>query len=210
VSSRRGRAEYAAALLAEALGATAALVVAARTWQTITTPRPRPFHPDVLLISGRTLDAAPTACALVALAGTVAVLATRGWARRSVGLIVALAGVGLLWRSLADAGAVSAGRALTLVRAHHPLVSVSSAVRPDVTVSRAWPALSALAAALIVLAGLAVAARGARWSGMSARYESPNQRPEEDGAQQRARADASMWSALERGEDPTDPSAPRG
>jgi uncharacterized membrane protein (TIGR02234 family) len=119
--------------------------------------------------------------------------------------VVALAGGVLVWRSLAGAAAVGPAHALRLVRAHHVLVSVSSSVHPAVTVARAWPVLSAVAGLLIVLAGLAVAVRGGSWSAMSARYESPTGRRVEDAAQQRARADASLWSALERGEDPTDP-----
>jgi uncharacterized membrane protein (TIGR02234 family) len=201
-----GRAQYAAALLAEIVGGAAALLIAARTWQTVTTARPRPFRPDVLPVSGRLLDAAPTACALVALAGTVAVLATRGWPRRAVGVIVALAGSVLCWRSLAGAAALDAAGARALVRAHHPLVNLSAAAHPTVSVAAQWPTLSALCGVVIVLAGAAVALRGNRWAAMSARYDRPTSKPAEDDTQARARADASMGSALERGEDPTDPS----
>jgi uncharacterized membrane protein (TIGR02234 family) len=202
----RTRVEYAATLAAELLGAVAAVVIATRVWQTVTTARPRPFRADVLPVTGRSLDAAPTACALVALAGIVAVLATRGWARRSVGIVVAVAGAALCCRSLAAAAAVGPARARALVRAQHQQVSLSSSAHPTVTVTAQWPTLSALAGALVVLAGVAVVLRGGVWAAMSARYEAPRARPAEDAEQQRARADASMWSALERGEDPTDPS----
>ena len=57
------------------------------------------FLDDMLPVTGRTVDAAPTAMALVALAGVVAVIATRGVARRVVGAVIALAGAGIVWRA---------------------------------------------------------------------------------------------------------------
>ncbi len=199
----RARAEYATVLVLQVLAGAAALALATRTWQTVTTLRPHPFRPDVLPLAGRVLDAAPTACALVALAGAVAVVATRGWARRGVGVLVAVAGGVLAERSIAAAAAVGAGRARELVRARHPLVSVSAAARPHVTASLLWPTLSAAAGALLVVVGVAVAVRGTRWSELSSRYDAPRAQGSEDGSE-RARAEASLWSALERGEDPTD------
>jgi uncharacterized membrane protein (TIGR02234 family) len=197
------RAEYGAVLATQVVAAAAALLIATRTWQTVTTPRPHPFPPDVLAVTGRVLDAAPLACALVGLAGALALVATRGWARRAVGAVIAVAGGVLAWRSIADAAAVAAGPARELVRAHHPLVTLSASVRPRVDAAALWPALSTAAGVLLVLAGVVIAARGTRWSALSARYEPPDAGAAEDGAN-RARADASLWSALERGEDPTD------
>ncbi len=198
----RYRVEFSAALLGQAIGAGALLLLASRHWQTVTTARPRPLHPDLLQLSGRTLDAAPTAFALVALAGVVAVLATRGWARRIVGIVVALAAVATLWRVASAAAAVSPARAAALVRDKHPQVDPHSALAAQVSARPGWAVLSLVAAALVLLAGAAIAARGGRWAAMSARYEAPRARTEEPD-QQRARADAALWSALERGEDPT-------
>lgn len=204
MSTRRSaRTEYAAVLLLQVLGAAAALLISTRVWQTVTTPRPRPFPPDVLGVSGRMLDAAPIACALVALAGALAVVATRGWARRAVGAVVAVAGAVLAERSLAAAPPVGAARARELVRAHHPLVSLSASVRPHVAASVVWPALSAAAGVVLLVVGIVITARGPRWSALSSRYEPPGPGSAEDGSEP-ARADASLWSALERGEDPTE------
>jgi hypothetical protein len=51
----------------------------------------------------------------------------------------------------------------------------------------------------VAAAGAAVAWRGHRWVAMSARYESaPRSQPDP------AKAAATMWHALDRGEDPTD------
>jgi uncharacterized membrane protein (TIGR02234 family) len=197
----RERGEFAAALLAQTIGAGAALLLATRDWQTVTTVRPRPFADDVLGLTGRALDAAPTALALVALAGVVAVIATKGAARRGVGVLVALAGAGLVWRCLGALPTVGAARARELVHAKHPQVDGV----PHVVTHPVWGTLAALAGVLVLVAGLLVAARGGRWAGLSARYD----RSAPDPDQARARADASMWTALESGEDPTarDPEA---
>ncbi|HZC69423.1 MAG TPA: Trp biosynthesis-associated membrane protein [Jatrophihabitans sp.] len=187
------------ALLLDLIGAGGALLVATRDWQTVTTPRPAPLHDDMLQLSGRTVDAAPTALALVALAGVVAVLATRGVARRVVGGVLALAGAALVWRAVASAGAVSASRARTLVTEHHPTVDVSRAV-PHVETHATWAALTLVCGALVAAAGALVAWRGHRWQVMSARYESASAQPVDP-----AQPAATLWTALDRGCDPTDP-----
>jgi uncharacterized membrane protein (TIGR02234 family) len=189
---------FALALLLDLVGAGGALLVAMRHWQTITTPRPAPLHDDVLSISGRTVDSAPTALALVALAGVVAVLATRRIARRVVGGVLVLAGAALVWRALASADAVSVSRARALVLGHHATVD-AGAVVPHVTTHAAWPVLTVVCGVLVALSGALVAWRGHRWQVMSARYEA---RPAQEADP--AKAATMLWSALDRGEDPTD------
>ena len=198
----RARLEFAAALVLDALAAAGALLIATRTWQTVLTPRSRPFADDVLDVTGRTIDTAPTAVALVALAGFVAVLATRGLARRVVGAVVLVAGAVLVWRALAALPPVPAAQARAFVRDEHPRVSLSNAVAPHVSTHPVWAVLSAACGVLIVVAGLAVVTHGARWAAMSARYEAPR-RSEPDEAVAKARGEAALWAALERGEDPT-------
>jgi uncharacterized membrane protein (TIGR02234 family) len=189
---------FAAALLLDLVGAAGALLVATRHWQTITTPRPAPLHDDVLELSGRTVDAAPTALALVALAGVVAVLATRGVVRRVVGGVLTLAGLALIWRAIASAGAVSARRARSMVSDHHPTVDVSAAV-PHVMTHAVWPALTAVAGLFVAVSGALVASRGHRWQVMSARYEA---QPTDE--VDPAKTAATLWTKIDRGEDPTD------
>jgi uncharacterized membrane protein (TIGR02234 family) len=206
----RERGEYALALLLDLVGAGAALLISTRHWQSVLTPRPRPFRDDLLRVAGRTVDAAPTALALVALAGVIAILATKGMPRRVVGVVVALAGVGLVWRSLTGLQALGVSRARTLVQDKHPGIQLGSAV-PHVSVHSGWAVLSCLCGVLVLLAGALVAWRGHRWGAMSARYEAPvgeghpaaRVESAEDAERSRLRADASMWSALDRGDDPT-------
>jgi uncharacterized membrane protein (TIGR02234 family) len=200
----RSRAEYAAALVLQLAGGGFALLLATRSWQTVHTPRERPLADDVLQLSGRTIDAAPTALALVALAGVVAVVATRGVLRRAVGVVLVVTGGLLIWRAASGLSAVSATRARDLVRSHHSGVGVDAASAPHVAVHAQWAVLTLACGVLVALAGALVAARGARWSALSAKYEAP--RPAlsaRDLAAQRQRADASMWKALDAGDDPT-------
>lgn len=200
----RSRKEFALALLLDLLGAAGALLIAQRTWQTARTPRPRPLADDVLAISGHTLDAATTALGLVALAGVVAVFATRGVARRAIGVMLVLAGLLLTWRSLSDLTAVSAAKVRSLVQAKHSGVGVDATFVPQVSVHAQWPVLSAACGVFVLAAGLLIALRGHRWGTMSRRYEAPSgPASSEDVSAARARADASMWTALDHGADPT-------
>jgi uncharacterized membrane protein (TIGR02234 family) len=194
----RRYAVFALALLLDLAGAGAALLIALRTWQTVTTPRPAPLHDDVLHVSGRTVDAAPTAFALVALAGVVAVLATRGVLRRLVGAVLVLSGLGRVWRAVASASAVGADRARALVAGHHSTVDVSRVV-PHVSTHAQWPVLTVGCGLLVAASGALIAWRGHRWVVMSARYEAAPAAEADPG-----KAAATLWTALDRGEDPTD------
>ncbi|WP_375503405.1 Trp biosynthesis-associated membrane protein [uncultured Jatrophihabitans sp.] len=199
----RRHAEYALALVLDLVAAAAALLVGGRSWQTITTPLAN--RADVLQVSGRTVDPASTALALVALAGVVAVLATRGIARRLVGAVIGLAGGGLVWRASESFGAIGIGRARRLVADRHRTVG-DAAAPPHIDVHVVWPVLVAVCGVLVLLAGLLITWRGHRWGAMSTRYE--NRSLAADAARARAeenpqKAAASLWTALDRGEDPT-------
>lgn len=203
----RGRAEFAAALLLDLLGAGLALLVATRTWQSARLVRPRPLADTTVHLSGRALDGGPTALAVVALAGVVAVLATRGWARRAVGVVLVVTGVVLVWRSARWFAAVSVARA---VQAANHLQGISSIdAHSRVTVQSSWPALSVLAGGFVIVAGAVVAWRGGTWRGLAGRYSAPPPTGSAvDADVERTRADLSLWRALDRGEDPTENEPP--
>jgi uncharacterized membrane protein (TIGR02234 family) len=189
---------FAAALLLDLVGAAGALLVASQHWQTITWRRTAPL-PDVTReVSGRTIDAGPTALALVALAGVVAVLATRGLVRRIIGVVVALAGLGLIWRSLMSADAVSASRAREIVGAPYFDIGFPPPFT-QVETHALWPVLTVVCGALVAVAGALIAWRGHRWQVMSARYETPPTQESDP-----AKTAATLWTKLDRGEDPTD------
>ena len=188
---------FALALLLDLVGAGGALLVSTREWQTLRVVRPAPLHEVVLGVNGRTVDSAPTALALVALAGVVAVLATRGIVRRVVGGVLALAGVLLVWRAVLAADAVGDARARTLLADHRRSVDLTG-LHPAVTTHAVWPVLTVLAGLLVVAGGGLIAWRGAQWQAMSRRYDAP------DPEQESARTATTMWTALDRGHDPTE------
>ena len=189
-------APFAVALLLDLVGAGVALLAATRHWQTITLVRSAPFPSVTKQVTGRTIDAAPTALALVALAGVVAVLATRGVVRRIVGIVLALAGAALIWRAVGSAGAVSLGRAADLVGG--PFTDTGFPLHGHVASHVVWPAVTGVCGVFVTVSGALIAWRGHRWQVMSSRYEA--QPAQDDGA---SKAVATLWSKLDRGEDPT-------
>lgn len=164
-----------------AAGAGLALYAITRTWAVEVTTRPG--LPE--LRTARTgTDVAPwvIGLALVALAGAGALVATRGTARRVLGVLLALAGAGV------TAGAV-VGRAG---------LEVGSAGAGGTL----WPVVCVLGGLLVVAGGWQAARHGHEWPGMGARYERrPQAAPPTDDDQ---RADTrAVWDALDRGDDPT-------
>lgn len=192
----RRAALFAVALLLDLVGAGVALLAATRHWQTITLERSAPFPSVTKEVTGRNIDAAPTALALVALAGVVAVLATRGVVRRIVGIVLALAGAALIWRALLSADAVSLGRAAELVGG--PFTDTGFPLYGHVASHAVWPAVTGVCGVLVTVSGALIAWRGHRWQVMSSRYEA--QPAQQDDA---SKAVATLWNQLDRGEDPT-------
>lgn len=204
------RIQFGLTLLLQLLAGASVLLISTRNWQSVVTLRDGRTA-DLLRLTGRTIDDAPTALALVALAGVVAVLATSGWVRRIFGLVIAASGGALAWRAFLDRSPIGTARARSLVLERHPYAGTSTA-QPQVSSSVGWALLSASCGLLVVVAGLLIAWRGHRWSVMSVRYDAPPSGPVQpaqivaepvDSEQVRVRAEAALWTALDRGEDPT-------
>jgi LPXTG-motif cell wall-anchored protein len=176
------RRELTMAVLACALGAAVALLAASRTWAVEVSRRAAPLGPVRTPRTGSALEPWLTALALVALAGAGALLATKGRARLAVGVVLLLAGAGVL------AGGIDG------------LAGVAH-VQP------VWPVLAMLGALLIGYGGAQAVRRGRGWPAMGSRYERPGvpRTPAEDRPQHigPSRSDVAMWDALDRGEDPT-------
>jgi uncharacterized membrane protein (TIGR02234 family) len=175
--SARRRRSYVLTLLAALAGSALALYAITRTWSVHLTPRVGLSD----LREARTgTDVEPwvTGLAVVALAGTGALLATSGWVRRALGVLLALAGAGvtagaIIGRAGLDPGSVGAGGTL-------------------------WPIACAAGGLIIVLGGVTAFRQGHRWPGMSARYERKPAPAPTATADHRA-----TWDALDRGDDPT-------
>jgi uncharacterized membrane protein (TIGR02234 family) len=187
------RARLAGVLGLVLLGGAGALLVSGRAWQTVTVSRARPFTDEVVDVSGRTLEPAVAALGVVALAGVVAVLATRGVARRLVGMALAGAALAMAWPAVAGLRTVSAQRARSLVSDARTAAGLDPAHPPQVAAHLVWPVLTVLCALAVLAGGIAVALWGDGWLVMSARYEAPAPQP----------THATLWSDLDRGHDPT-------
>jgi len=199
-----GRRELTAAVVGAVVAGALALSSGGQAWATVTAERDAPLPPVTAELTGS--DAAPLVAAtgLVLLAAAVALLAVRGAGRRLVGLLMAVAGGVLGWSGV---------RALTggLADAATELPAVGRvAGQVTVDVAATWPALAIAAGVLGAAAGLLAVLRGGNWPAMGRRYERAGAetaaapaRPLTD--DDRAQA---AWTALDRGEDPTDPDRP--
>ena len=164
-------------------GAGLVMYAAGRDWAVEVTGRPAPLPAVEVARTGADVLPWLPAVALVGLAGTGAVLATRGLARRLVGALLAALGV-----------ALAAGGLTVLVAGAGPTGPTT-----DSTVSAPqWPASTVIGAVLLAAGGLVTALRSRHWPAMGARYE----RSRPGGRSSRSTLDA--WNALDRGEDPTD------
>jgi uncharacterized membrane protein (TIGR02234 family) len=187
------RRSYLLSLAACLAGAALALYAITRTWSVHLTPR---TGMSALRDAKTGTDLQPwvTGLTVVALAGTGALLATSGWARRVLGVLLALAGVGVVIGAVLGRAGLDPGSAIG---------------------GTTWPILCAVGGVTIVAGGVTAARQGHRWPRMSARYDRkpvPPPRSGPDGTaadQPRDKSSATVadhraaWDALDRGDDPT-------
>ncbi|MCK9932216.1 Trp biosynthesis-associated membrane protein [Frankia sp. Mgl5] len=138
--------------------------------------------------SGESLAPAATALALLGLAATLAIIATRRVGRTLVGVLLAGAGVAIF---LIVGGIaldpMAAVRGTDEVRA---LVPIGDPTILDLSRTVA-PWLASFGGLVLAITGAVVVARAGTWPAMSGRYQA------------RAAAPADAWDAIERGQDPT-------
>jgi uncharacterized membrane protein (TIGR02234 family) len=190
VTSRR---ELVASVVLCLVGSALVLLAVSRSWIAHSLPAAAPLPPKRFEVLGAHLAPGARALALVGLAAVAAVPATRRLGRVVVGLLLLAAGAGIaavVVRALSDPDAA--------VRRAGPFVDVVVAPGQELGL---WPYVAIVGAVLLVTAGLLVVVRGRSWTSMSARYDAPVAEP---------RGEASLWDALDRGEDPTDEAAHTG
>jgi uncharacterized membrane protein (TIGR02234 family) len=197
MTSRR---TYALALLACLVGAGLASYAVTRTWSLLVVERPG--LTDLRTVrTGADLEPWVIGLSLVALAGTGALLATRGVVRRGLGVLLALAGLGVAAGAIAGRSGLDIGRA-----------GAGGTI---------WPIACALGGAIIAAGGLTAARHGHRWPAMSARYERVTEPVRTPGPTAHSGPSAAAgsapgassdqnpvdyritWDALDRGDDPT-------
>jgi uncharacterized membrane protein (TIGR02234 family) len=223
--------EYGYALLTGAVGAGLVLLALRAQWaQAVFTPQ-KPLTAEVVNVSGNDLVPLAGGLALAALAGLIAVIATRGVVRRAVGVLLALFGAGagaavLTTVTAATVLSVAAGQVASPESAAlsgtagsttsggssgSGAVVVSGAAGHAIMTGSPWHVAVIIGALLIFAAGLVTAMRGQDWPVMSARYDAPGTRAATPAgaasagpAGARATDAASMWESLNGGDDPTE------
>jgi uncharacterized membrane protein (TIGR02234 family) len=187
----RTRRELAAATLLGVAGAGLVAGLAGRTWVTVT-ERAAGLQTVSQHLTGRSLSGVIAALGWAGLAGIAALLATRGWPRVAVGVLLTVFGVVI---AVVSPTAVRRAHALSVAGRQSNLARLTG----NVTVHpNAWWVISLAGGVLLAAAGLLTVARGRRWPGMSTRYDRPGAAPPP-----RNDDPASLWKALDRGDDPT-------
>ncbi|QXJ25441.1 Trp biosynthesis-associated membrane protein [Actinomadura graeca] len=182
-----GRERGLTALLCAA-GAGLALLAAGRTWATVHAGDS--ITPVAHHLSGRDLGGTSAALALAALAGLAALFATSGRPRAAVGGLIAAFGAGIAY---ASAASVQRSHVLSAVAGRSTLLSLDG--HPGIDVNLWWMA-SVTGGVVLAAGGLLTLARGARWPGLSSRYDrAPKPAAPDD--------PSALWKSLDRGEDPT-------
>jgi uncharacterized membrane protein (TIGR02234 family) len=238
------RREFALVLLLGAAGAGLVVLAVRQAWAQAIFTAPRPLPAQDFSVTGQQLVPLAGALALAALACLAAVIGTRSVVRRAFGALLAILGAGT---AAAVTTGVRAAAVLSAARgnasngtlggsttsgtspgnASHPIVIAGSSGHAVMT-GVPWRAVAVIGAVAIIVAGLATAWRGQRWSVMSSRFDRPGQQQpgqqqpgqrqpgQRQPGQQRKRTDAAtMWESLSRDIDPTvegttDPAAPVG
>ncbi|MFE9566172.1 TIGR02234 family membrane protein [Streptomyces sp. NPDC006487] len=196
-SGRGGRRSVAVALLFGALGATVVLLASGRVWARGVAAIGGGSLP--VTADGRAVTGLPAALAIVGLAALVAVFAVRGRSRLLVSALLALSGLGAGAAALANA---DGRRALDAQAAR---TTADTAAHVAGLTHTAWPYVTAVGGALILLAGLLALRFGSSWPTMGGRYERDGSpRPRKAAAVDPDRPE-DLWKALDRGEDPTGP-----
>ena len=216
--------QYSYTLLAGALGAVVVLFAVREQWaQAVFTPQ-KPLTTEVVGVSGTDLVPLAGGLGLAALAGLVAVIATRGWVRRAVGVLLAVfgagAGIAVLTKLTAQAvlsaaeGQVASPESAALSGAAGSTTGGSTTGGSALVITGSgghaimtgtpWQVAVIIGALLIVAAGLATALRGHDWPVMSTRYDAPGGQSARPGRPARTADAATMWESLNGGEDPTD------
>ena len=200
MSASAGRRELTAAVLGFAVAGAVGLFAGSQAWATYSVLRRAPLPPVSGVLDGSSYAPVVPAAGLVLLAAAVALLAVRGYGRVALGALAATGGAVLAWT-----GARALGGGLREAAAGEPAAVQASVV----DIAPAWPLATLVAGLVGALAGVLVTVRGRGWPAMGARYERRTTDGGSEPVTTRPRTDEDRaqlaWSALDRGEDPTDP-----
>ncbi|MFY0405783.1 Trp biosynthesis-associated membrane protein [Solicola sp. PLA-1-18] len=200
---RASRRSYGLAVVGGIAAGGLTFFAATRTWAAVTVRTPG-LPTDQVTVDGRAAVPLVAALALVVMAGSVAVLASRGRVRVAVGGVVVLAALGAAIAVVTGGAGVTT--ALVDALGQSPAMAGDRgtqqrlAADADTTIWR-WVAL--LGAVLSLAVGVTVTRCARRWPVMGGRYENPATQAEEAAAPTAEPTETDIWKALDRGEDPT-------
>ena len=193
------------------LGAAALWGSSRLTWVTVTSADGL-TEPRTDALNGGVWFGALTPLALVLLAAVAAVLATRGWSRRLVGVVVAL----IAAVTAVPALALLTGSGATEQRAAD-LAGLPGRAQVQDLVTSGGPAALTLCGALAAFgAGLLLARMPAGTGQLSGKYDNPATRKAaathavQQGGAGEVLPERVLWDALDAGADPTDPTGADG
>ena len=173
------------------VGAFLVLVATTNAWAQVAVPGTGLLPGRDVDVTGSELVPGVRALGLVALAGVVAIPATKRWGRTAVGLVLALVGAGVVAAVLGvTSDIVTAAQDTDVVRE-------AGGAEGESTRRTVWPYACLLGGLAILAAGLFVAVRGRRWAALGRRYDAPATQAAEPAPER------DLWEALDRGDDPT-------
>ncbi len=196
----RPRISYGPTLVLGLVGALAVTVGVSKPWVSATA-----LVPGLPTIEARVTGAglAPLAGALgvVVLAGFGAVIATRGWARRAVGILVMISAAVVLVTAIDPPGATGA--------LEDGLSAKGWSSGAYTTTTVAWRWVSLAGAVISLAAGAAISRYASRWATMGQEYDAPTRsgtpdtRPHLEAAELAELSEADVWREIDQGRDPT-------
>jgi uncharacterized membrane protein (TIGR02234 family) len=189
----RARRSYALVIVGGLASAGAVVVGASRPWLNASA---RVDGLPQITASVEGTDVAPLAGALgfVLLASFGAVLATRGWVRRGVGVVIAVSAAAVVVSTLV------AGSATNLLEENLAARGWLGGSYTSHVV--AWRWVVVVGAALCLVAGFAVVRLANEWATMGSRYDGPAAAEPAVGVTD-SPSEAEVWKAIDRGHDPT-------
>ena len=185
-----------------AVGAALVLVGVSRTWVVVEDTTRLTVVSLSKEVAGSAIVPGLRELGLVALAGVVALAATRRLGRVVVGVVLAATGavaVALAAAQLDHARLLTAAsRAAHVCAANGALCSHPSGAELPTLVAHVGPVwLCLVGGVAVALSGALTVARGRRWAGLGSSYEAPG------AAAPEPVTDKGVWDALDRGDDPT-------
>lgn len=199
-----GRRLYAPAVLAGVVAGAVMLFAGSRTWASAEVA-PAGMTVDDVDVTGATSVPLVSAMAFVVMASAVAVMASGGWLRRAIGvLIVVAAGAAAVAVVMAGSAIDDAVRDAVAVSPSMTGGSDEGETFVDAADQTVWRWIALVSALVGVVAGAAVIRYAKAWPRMGSRYDAPTAPTRHEVSKPAEERDAAdLWKALDEGDDPT-------